>query len=76
MTAKVTERVDTLNGEAGKILHLRISLSRAARKKSAGKREKTDQRCEIVASGSLWCQGKTTQDVGVLLQAEENVFLE
>jgi hypothetical protein len=74
MTAKVTERVDALNGESGQVLHLRISLSRAARKKTS-EREKNDQRCEIVAPGSLWCQGEMAQDVAVWLQTEENVFL-
>ena len=39
-----------------------------------GEREKTDQRCAIVAPGSLWCQGKTAQYVGVVLQTEENMF--
>ena len=33
VASKVTERVDTLNGETGKILHQRISLSRAGTKK-------------------------------------------
>jgi hypothetical protein len=50
MTAKVTERVDTLNGETGKILHQRIFLStRSAANSNHLSAKKTDQRCVIVA---------------------------
>ena len=39
MTAKVTERVNALNGETGQVLHLRFSLSCAARRKKPSARK-------------------------------------
>jgi hypothetical protein len=38
MTAKVTERVNALNGETGQVLHLRFSLSCAAKKTERAKK--------------------------------------
>jgi hypothetical protein len=51
MTAKVTERVNALNGETGQVLHLRISLSGAARRKSTERAKKPTELFEIVAPG-------------------------
>jgi len=57
MTAKVTERVDTLNGKTGKILHLRISLSRAGTKKSFRAKKPTNV-AKLLRVGECGVKGK------------------
>jgi hypothetical protein len=58
MTAKVTERVNALNGETGQVLHLRFSLSCAARRKETERAKKTTNVAKLLRRGDCGVKEK------------------
>jgi hypothetical protein len=58
MTAKVTERVNALDGETGQVLHLRFSLSCAARQKSTVRAKKPTNVAKLLRRGDCGVKGK------------------
>jgi hypothetical protein len=58
MTAKVTERVDALNGESGQVLHLRIFPSVALRGKNRASAKKPTNVARLLRRGHCGVKGK------------------
>ena len=73
MTAKVTERVDALNGEAGKVLHS-AKISLVARRKKRGAKNLTQTFRDCCAEVTVVSRENDTR-CRVSLQPEEMLFL-
>jgi hypothetical protein len=58
MAAKVTERVNALNGETGQVLHLRFSLSCAAQRKKPSARKKPTNVARLLRRGDCGVKEK------------------